>query len=68
MIDSRSLYPENYYTMINTTEKDLRKLYSLNQPLAPIPVESLFDEIVIKHQNKSQIFTDELEVKLEYLI
>ena len=62
MIDSRKLYPENYYTIMITNEKKLRKQNSLNQPLAPIPVESLFDEIVIKHQNKSQIFTDELEV------
>ena len=63
MIYSRSLYPENYYTEMISTEKDLRKINSLCKPLAPIPVAHLFEEIVIKHQNNSRIFTDELEVK-----
>jgi hypothetical protein len=63
MIYSRNLYPENYYSEMNSTEKYLRNLNSLCKPLAPIPVEKLFEEIVIKHQNNSRIFTDELEVK-----
>ena len=57
------MYPENYYTDMNTVESGLRKPAALSESLIPIPTADLYKQILKKHKNNNEKFVEELEVK-----
>ena len=56
------MYPENYYTDMNTVENGLRKPTALSESLVPIPTADLYKQILKKHKNNNEKFVEELEV------
>ena len=56
------MYPEDYYTSMNSLENSLRKPVALNESLIPIPTGELYSQITKKHQNNNEKYIEELEV------